>query len=194
MTKEVVAVLTIMLEAMVTATITMDMEETMAVTEAAEAEETEAITMALATMVMVVAMATAYHHHLLAASKISRLVLLHKLQHTLVETVVVFLHLLLRAGCLVWLSLLLLPNIIKVVMAEVTIITTVAVITMEEVTEVVATMAAGIITAADIVAVVEEEAAVVAEVDMTDIRSLLLGVPSGCRTLLTKIGSGIHKD
>lgn len=188
MTKEVVAVLTTMLVAVV-----MDMGEAMADTEAAEAVETEAIIMALATMVTVVVTAMARHHLLPAASRTSLLVLLHKLQHTLAETVVVvFLHRRLRVGCQVWLSLPLL-NTIKVVMAE-AITTMAAATTMEADMEAVAIMAAETIMVVVIAAVVEEEVAVVAEVDMTDIRSLLLKSPSGGKTLLTKIGSGSRKD
>jgi hypothetical protein len=192
MIKEVVAASTTMLVGVVAmATTTMDTEETMAGTEVAEAEEMEAITTALATMDMVVVMAMA-HHLLPAVSRTFHLVLLHKLLHTLAEmAVAVFLHRHLQAGCLVWLSLLLLS--IKAVIVAATITMAVAT-TTEEATEVAATMVAETTMAADIAAVEEEEVVVVAEVDMTDIRSLLLGPPSGGRTLLTRYGSGSHQD
>jgi len=143
-------------------------------------EATAAITMVLAmmdTVVELVAMATA-HHRLLAVSRTSHPHLPLKLQHTLAETVaVVYPHLLLQVGCLVWLLLPL--NITKVATAEATTTTMVAVATtMGEVTEEAATTAAEITMAEDIAAEEEEEVAV-AEVVMTDIRRILLALRSG---------------
>jgi hypothetical protein len=173
-TKEVVAVSTTMLEVAAMATTTMAMEETMVATEAVEVAVTAAITMVLATMdtvVEMVVMATA-DHRLLAASRTSHPDLPHKLQHTLAGMVVVVcLHLLRRAGCLVWLPLLL--NITKVVMAEAT-TTMVAVTTItEEVMEEEATTVAEITMVVAIAVAVEEEVVAVAEGVMTDIRRIM---------------------
>lgn len=187
-TKEVVAASTTVL-AVAMATTTTAMEETMVVTEVAEEEATVAITMALAMMVMVVeteATATV-HLRLPAGSKTSHLPLPHKLQHTSVGTVaVVCLHLLLRAGCPVWLPLPL--NITKVVMVKAIIIMEAAITTTEEVMEVAATITVeGITMAVDIVAEEEEEAVEGVEVVMTDIRRGLL--PASEKISSTKSGT-----
>lgn len=156
-------------------------EATTAATEAEEVEEEAAAaattmvpaTMDMAAEMVVVAMVPL---PLLAASKTCRLDWLHKLQHTLAETAVVAvvsLHLLLRAGCLVWLLPLL--NINKVVTVEVITTMEAATTTMVEAMEAVATiMEVAIMEAAAvvIVAVAEEGAVVVAEEATTDTRRL----------------------
>lgn len=156
-------------------------EATTAATEAEEVEEeaaAAAITMVPATMDMAAEMVVVamVHLPLLAASKTCRLDWLHKLQHTLAETAVVAvvcLHLLLRAGCLVWLLPLL--NINKVVTVEVITTMEAATTTTVEAMEAVATiMEVAIMEAAAvvIVAVAEEGAVVVAEEATTDTRRL----------------------
>jgi hypothetical protein len=156
------------------------MEATTAATEAEEVEEeaAAATTMVPATMDMAAEMVVVamVHLPLLAASKTCRLDWLHKLQHTLAETAVVAvvcLHLLLRAGCLVWLLPLL--NINKVVTVEVIATMEAATTTTVEAMEAVATiMEVAIMEAAAvvIVAVAEEGAVVVAEEATTDTRRL----------------------
>ena len=157
------------------------MEATTAATEAEEVEEeaaAAATTMVPATMDMVAEMVVVamVHLPLLAASKTCRLDWLHKLQHTLAETAVVAvvcLHLLLRAGCLVWLLPLL--NINKVVTVEVITTMEAATTTMVEAMEAVATITEVAImeaAAVVIVAVAEEGAVVVAEEATTDTRRL----------------------
>jgi hypothetical protein len=193
-TKEVVVVSTTVLEAAAMATITTimaAMEEIMVATEVVEAAAMAAITMVLAMMDTVVEMAVMVTvvHLLLAASKISHLDSPHKLQHTLAGMVVaVFLHHRLRAGCLVWLPLLL--NNIKVAMAEATTTMVAATtITMEEAMEETDITAAVEITTVEVIAVVVvEEVVDVVEGVMTDIRMGLLH-PSRCLSTEPENGS-----
>lgn len=170
-------------------TTTAAMEETMVAIEVVEAAATAAITMVLAMMDTVVEMAVMVTvvHLLLAASKISHLDSPHKLQHTLAETVaVVFLLHHLRAGCLVWLPLLL--NNIKVVMAEATTTMVAATtITMEEAMEEMAITVAEITTVEVIAVVVVEEVVDVVEGVMTDIR---MGLLHPSRSLSTRPENG----